>query len=72
MYTKSQQTLAHIIKVFSEFVELNIFEMERQEVFSINDWPKYNFKNYPYISLLDDPISMFLKVLENVLHIEDI
>ena len=45
--------------------------MARQELFSINDQPRYNFKSYPYISLLDDPLGMFRKVLENMLHVED-
>ena len=46
--------------------------MEKQEVFSVNDQPRYNFKSYPYISLLDDPLGTFSQVLKNVLHIEDI
>ena len=46
--------------------------MARQEVFNVNDQPRYNFKSYPYISLLDDPLSTFSKVLEDVLHVQDI
>ena len=44
--------------------------MERKEVFSVSDWPRYNFKSYPYISLADDPLGVFSWVLENVLHIK--
>ena len=46
--------------------------MERKEVFNVNNRPRYNFKKYPFVSLLDDPIGEFLQVLENVLHVEDI
>ena len=46
--------------------------MARQEVFSVNDRPKYNFKSYPYISLLDNPLGTFLQVPKKLFHVEDI
>ena len=59
---KSQQTLACKIEVFSQIVEQNSSEMARQEVFNVNDQPRYNFKSYPYVSLLDDPLKAFLQI----------
>ena len=46
--------------------------MASQWVCSISDQPRYNFKSYPYISLVNDPLKAFSWVLENVLHVEDI
>ena len=38
----------------------------------MSDRPWYEFKKHLFVSLLDDPLGAFLKVLENVLHVEDI
>ena len=46
--------------------------MASQEVFNISNRPRYNFKKYPFVSLLDDPIGAFLQVPKNVLHVENI
>ena len=46
--------------------------MANQGVCSISDRPRYNFKSYPIISLIDDLVGAFSHVLDNVLHVEDI
>ena len=46
--------------------------MASQKVYDISDRLRYVFKRHPFVSLLDDPIGAFSKVLENVLYIEDI
>ena len=46
--------------------------MASQEVYDISDKNRYTFKKHPFVSFLDDLIGAFSKVLENVLHVEDI
>ena len=46
--------------------------MVKQVVYSVNYQPRYNFKRHPYVSLLDDPLGVFLQVLDNILHVKDI
>lgn len=46
--------------------------MERQEVYNVSNRARYNFKKYPFVSLLNEPIGEFFQVLKNALHIKDI
>ena len=46
--------------------------MVSQGVFSISDRSRYNFKSYPFISLVDDPVGAFSCIPDNILHVEDI
>ena len=46
--------------------------MANQGVCSISDRPRYNFKSYPFISLVDDPVGAFSCIPDNILHVEDI
>ena len=46
--------------------------MVNQGVCSISDRPRYKFKSYPFISLVDDLVRAFLHIQDNVLHVEDI
>ena len=66
---KSQiQCILQIFQVnFSGFLA-----MDSQEVYDVSDKTRYTFKKHPFVSFLDDSIGAFSKVLENVLHVEDI
>ena len=46
--------------------------MASQEVYDVSDRNRYTFKKHLFVSFLDDPIGAFSKVLETILHVEDI
>ena len=46
--------------------------MATKEVYDVSDRPRYTFKKYPFISLLDDLTRAFLEISENVLLVKDI
>ena len=46
--------------------------MKSQEVHDVSDRTRYIFKKHPFVSLLNDLIGAFIKVSDNVLHVEDI
>lgn len=46
--------------------------MKNPIVCDVSERPRYMFKKHPFISQVDDPLGAFSRVLENVLHIEDI